>query len=579
MQLRLRDRFQWKNLKIHQKYLMSLLVVLVMTLASVVLATSLLMQAMQKVDGAGTEGNRVVQITEIGSLFRSKDSRVVDYLLNPGDAAVSKYTADQQTLTRMERQVQPYMKTQSQVDLFNRIMRNDSMTYNLFQNELVPAVTMNDMKKARSIRTEQNQIQDDTMKHIQSLRIEVLSQERSAVESARAQIRWSIIFLILSLVVSVAVSGCITYLIHRKIRQSFDRVLKMTDRIASGDLRDSENTIRGRDEIGLIAQAIVHMKKNLLSMTLTIARLSNTSKENSHQLTQSVQKVTSNSSSVKESMAELSAGTEDQAKNASKISDMASSFMNSVSDEAAHARSINELSTSALEATLKGRTIIESSISHMDKINISVQNSMDKMTRLDDRMKNISTLISLIEGIAGETNLLALNASIEAARAGEKGKGFTVIADSIRKLSDQTAQSVKQIAGMMKEIRTESGDVHNALVNSFDQVKSGSEQITITGRQFTHIDTQMKQVGEKIKSMSARLQEISGIGQNMIHSIESIAAVSEESAATVNDVTESMENVNETMLSFSKEAESMAQESKKLDEMMKQFKLNDSPAV
>lgn len=579
MQLRLRYHFQWRNLKISQKYLLNLLIVLLITLVSVAIATILLVQAQQKVDGAGAEANRVVQITDIGSLFRSKDSGVADYLINPGDAAVSRYTQDQQQLTRMERQVQPYMKTLKQQTIFNRIMRNDSMTYDLFQNELVPAISMNDMKKARSIRNEQNGLQADTMRQIQNLRVSVLSQEQSAVASARAQIRWSIIFLILSLILSVAVSGCITYFIHRQMRLSFAHVLKMTDRIASGDLRGSAETVRGKDEIGLIAQSIINMKNNLLNMTLAIARLSTTSRQNSHHLIQSVRKVAENSNHVKEAMAELSAGTEDQAKNTSQISELAGRFMDSLSDEAGRASSINELSVSATEATKKGKTSIDSSVSHMALINSSVQDCMVKMTRLDERMKDISSLIHLIEGIARETNLLALNASIESARAGAGGKGFAVIAESIRNLSDQTSESVKKISGMMNEIRTNSGAVHQALIMSYEQVRNGSDQIKSTGGQFTQIDAQMKQVGEKIKNMSARLHEISEIGQNMIHSIESIAAVSEQSAATVGNVTQSMENVNETMLSFSHEAESMALESKRMDDMMNRFKLNDSPAI
>lgn len=567
------ENLRWRNLRIGQKYLVNLGVVLVLTFASVVASAALLILSLYKVDSAGAQGNRVVQITEIGSLFLSKDTRVVDYLLNPGDAAVSAYSQDQQKLTQAEKKIEPYMKTPEQVKIFSQIMRNDSMTYNNFQNEFVPAVLMQDMNKAKQLRSEQNKIQDNTMNLLQKLRASVVKQEQTAVENAQAQIKWAIGFLVSSLVLSIVLGGTVTFLIQRRLRQSFDHVVDMTERIASGDLRQSDEVISGRDELGLIAGSITKMKTNLLTMTESMAKLSETTKNNSNKLIHSAYKVSQSSKDVKHTMSELSAGIEGQAENTSRISDMTRDFMKDLAAEVSRAVSIYDLSLSAIEVTKKGKVSIDGSIKNMKIIDSSVQNCLAKMNHLEERMKNISKLIGLIEEIAGQTNLLALNASIESVRAGKDGKGFSVIAESIRRLSNQTSASAKEISGMMSGIRADSSEVNKALNISYEKVEKGSEQIAMTGRQFTQIDEQMQTIGEKMQIMSTRLRKVSEIGVNMRQSIEAIAAVSEESAASVGEVSLSMDGVNETMTSFRKDAELMGEAAQQLDKLIKRFKM------
>ncbi|WP_332238028.1 methyl-accepting chemotaxis protein [Sporolactobacillus sp. KGMB 08714] len=564
---------RWSNLRIGQKYLMNLGVILILTFAAVVLSAALLIFSLDKVDSAGAEGNRVVQITEIGSLFLSKDTRVVDYLLNPGDAAVNAYSKDQMKLTQAEKKIEPYMKTPEQVKIFSQIMRNDSMTYNNFQNEFVPAVLMQDMNKAKQLRSEQNKIQDNTLNLLQQLRASLVKQQQSAVANAQTQIKWAIGFLVSSLALSILIGGAVTLIIERRLRQSFDHVVNMTDRIAAGDLRESDKNVSGKDELGLIAGSIAKMKANLLTMTESIAHLSETTKNNSNRLIHSAYKVSQSSKDVKHTMSELSSGIEGQAENTSRISDMTRDFMKDLAAEVSRAVSIYDLSLSAVEVTKKGKTSIDESIKNMNSIDGSVQNCLAKMNHLEERMKNISKLIGLIEEIAGQTNLLALNASIESARAGKDGKGFSVIAESIRRLSNQTSASAKEISGMMNGIRTDSSEVNEALNMSYEKVERGSEQIDTTGRQFTRIDEQMQTIGKKMQIMSTRLRKVSEIGVNMRQSIEAIAAVSEESAASVGEVSLSMDGVNETMTSFRKDAETMGEAAQQLDKLIKRFKI------
>ncbi|MCI1857098.1 MAG: methyl-accepting chemotaxis protein [Sporolactobacillus sp.] len=570
---------QWNHLKINQKYLLNLLIILCIILLAVAASAWLLLLSMQRVNAAGKEGDRTVQITEIGTLFRSKDSRVVDYLLNPGDSAVKLYSRDQSELTKMEKKIQPFMRTPEQKKLFTRIMHDDSMTYNLFQNELVPAVLAGDHAKTLSIRHEQNRIQNNTMTRLQQLRQSVVRDEQAAVRNARAQINLSIFFLITGLILSVLIGGALTFLIQRRIKRQFRHVVTMTKRIASGDLRRSSDIIHSRDELGLIAQSIVDMKDNLLAMTRTLSELSQKSRTQSQKLIGATHETARSSNDIRQSMEQLSVGVEEQAKHTSAVSEMAGSFLKSLEKETQRAQTVNQLAEQAAQATQTGRTLIDGSIHHMTEIGTGVKDCRTKMERLGMRLKNITELIDLIRTIARQTNLLALNASIVAAKAGEKGREFNVIADAIRKLSNQTADSVGKIVTEIGEIHEDAGQVAAALDQSSEQVDQGSAQIHRTGRQFGEIARRMTQVRTDLAAMNDRFHEVGNVGRQMIQAIENIASVSEESAANVNDVTQSVGHVDKTMSGLLKEAESLEKEAQRLNQLIGRFKLQDTKQV
>lgn len=563
----------WKHLKISQKYLVNLSMVLILMLLSFVVSAWLLIVAIQRVDEAGEVGDRVVQITEIGSLFRSKDSRVVDYMLNPGDDTIKVYTDDQMRLSQAEKNVKPYMKTSEQKKLFSQIMSHDAKIFNLFQNSFVPAVLMEQMDEARQIRAEQNEVQEETLNLVNRLRESVVKEQRQAVSRAHTQILWAIGLTAVSLVLSLALSVFITVIVQRRIRSSFDRVLTTTSRIASGDLSGTDEVIRDRDELGVINESIIRMKQRLVTMVEAIVTLSEATRESSSHLMQSVKNVTSSSENVKQVMTEVSTGIEAQAKDTSQISEMTGRFVRQLSAEVERATAINQQSDTALDATKQGKQSIGRSMENMRVINDSVGEAMDKLNRLEKRTRNLSKLIELIEGIARRTNMLALNATIESAHAGEAGKGFIVIADSIRSLSNRTSSSVKEMSEMLLNIRTETEETVNALRSSYVQIEKGNEQIASTDRQFNRVNEQMTMIGASIRDMSDQLRKVGDLGVTMRQSIESIASVSEESAAGIGDVSDSMDRVNETMSMFSKESETLAETAHQLDRMTKKFTL------
>jgi methyl-accepting chemotaxis protein len=575
--VRLKNIFRRKlfgrHLTISMKFSVGLWIVLMIMLISTVTSTVLLYHTMQKAEDAQMAGERAAQITEIGSLFRSKDSRVVDYLLEPGDQAVKLYSQDQLKLTQAEKKLKPYMKTGEQKKWFSQIMSEDARTFNLFQSEFVPAVLMNDKEKLTQIHKEQNQIQARTLKLVNRLRTSVINEEQQAMKNVQKQVRGSMLFLAISVILSILISAGITWRISRQIKASFMRVIDSTEKIACGDLRNHGQIIHNKDELGLISDSIEKMKRNLLEMIQTMAQAAEMTKNSGQALIRSTRSVSHESKEMTNTTNQLAEGFENQARNAGHIAKFTEEFMNRLELEIKMLSTVLQKALNASELTEKGKVLIARSQENMRQIESSVLDSRNKMGHFKLQLNDLSKLVEMVDHIASQTNLLALNATIESARAGEAGKGFSIIAESIRKLSIQTSESAKEMTIMLKGVHLGSETVDKALLLNREQVQSGVKQITHTGDALISINHEAQEIRENMNELSLRLHEVSAIGVQMKESITAVAAVSQESSASVSHVNQSMSHVEKTMDGFVNEARALAETSERFEQLIQRFKL------
>ncbi|MFT8391229.1 MAG: methyl-accepting chemotaxis protein [Sporolactobacillus sp.] len=565
-------RNRWSGLSINQRYLINILIVFLLMTAAVSLSAFFLIKTGKAVQQVGAAGEQVARITEIGSLFREKDTGVVDYLLNPGDASIKAYTANQHTLTLAETKMQPLMRTPEQKQLLMQIMRNDSMSYDLFQNQFAPAVLMNDRKQALILRQQQNKLQIDTMNKLQQLRATVLDQQTSAVQQANAQITIAILTMSVSLLLAFLVCGLVTFRIQRSIRQSMKQVLEMTGKMASGDLRLTTQKMDGQDEIGQIGESVIRLNHHLKEMTQAIGLLTNAARKNSLSLANSVTVVTKNSTQVEQTLNDLSAGIQSQAEQTGDIAEKTSVFMKRVTDKADQAKATSANARSAIEVAESGQTVMNDSLQAMTEIRARVQLSSNQLNKLEAHIKQITEITESINSLAGQTNLLALNATIEAARAGSGDNGFSVIANSIRRLSNQTSDMSGQIGKIVHGIFSETKAVAEALAASQEATVLGEQKMRVTGEQFADIHDKMVIVGKDMSALTSDLEKISGFGTDIRQSVSGFAAVFEQTAAGIHEISQAIQGINQTIIHFSTEASNMQDKSGRLERLVSQFK-------
>ena len=224
---------------------------------------------------------------------------------------------------------------------------------------------------------------------------------------------------------------------------------------------------------------------------------------------------------------------------------------NAVTQIAEQAKAVMELSVSTNEKTKQGAEFVQETVSQMQSISTSVDETDKALITLNDRSKEIVHVLKLITDIAEQTNLLALNAAIEAARAGEAGKGFAVVADEVRKLSEQTRNSVSSISGIASEIEFDTEKTVASINDVKERVSAGLEiahhteetfhdilvSVELVKEQVSNITKVSNDINDQMVQVSTHAQEMSNVAKVTADSSNSVAAASEEQLASMEEVT------------------------------------------
>ncbi|WP_153722881.1 methyl-accepting chemotaxis protein [Sporosarcina cascadiensis] len=374
-----------------------------------------------------------------------------------------------------------------------------------------------------------------------------------------------ILVILLSIAAALVTSNSIT----RPLGIVNDRM----KRLADGDLTGEPLETHLRDEIGQLIASTNEMNRSTHHLLDEIGHVSSTVSIQSEELTQSANEVKAGTEQIATTMEDLAHGTESQADNASSLSSNMESFVLKVAGANESGRFIQQSSDEILGMTVEGSELMNSSSKQMGLIDKMVHEAVLKVEGLDQHTQQISELVSVIQDIAAQTNLLALNAAIEAARAGEHGKGFAVVADEVRKLAEQSSASVTTITDIVRRIQSESSMVTDSLQMGYKEVEEGTGQIERTGETFQKINEAVTAMTERIRGMAQDLQAISTNSEEMSSSIEEIAAITEESAAGVQETSASSEQASSAMEEVAKSSGDLAALAEELNNLVRQFKL------
>lgn len=388
-------------------------------------------------------------------------------------------------------------------------------------------------------------------------------------KSANGILYLNLIILSITLIIGSVIIWLFANHISKPIRMVTDRM----SILASGDLTKEEIQVKSKDEVGQLAKSTNIMQSKLKEIIGNISIASEVMSAQSEELTQSTNEVKISSEQVATTMEELASGAETQANSSSDLSMSMAEFATKVDEANGHGESMQTTSQRVLEMTNIGCQLMNGSTKQMATIDQIVKDSVHNVNELNNRSQEISKLVIVIREIADQTNLLALNAAIEAARAGEHGRGFSVVAEEVRKLAEQTALSVTEITDIVKNIQVGFGSVTESLETGYQEVEKGTAQIETTGETFNEISNSVTEMVENINSISLNLSRIQAGSQEMNSAIQEIAAAAEESAAGVEQTSASIQQSNSSMEEVAQSSESLAKLAEELQEVVSQFKL------
>jgi methyl-accepting chemotaxis protein len=314
------------------------------------------------------------------------------------------------------------------------------------------------------------------------------------------------------------------------LNNSVKTILVEMEKFAEGDLTVQVVPKNENDEIGKLFVGFNKSVHNIKGIVENIV--------------EAVHATASAANQISSSSEEMAAGAQEQssqtAEVASAVEEMTKTILETTKNSSQAAGAAKNSGSIAKE----GGIVVSQTIEGMNRVAEVVKQSAVTVQALGKSSDQIGEIIQVIDDIADQTNLLALNAAIEAARAGEQGRGFAVVADEVRKLAERTTKATKEIAMMIKQIQKDTEGAVASMQQGTIEVEKGKELADKAGESLNQIITGAEQVVDMVTQVAAASEEQSSAAEQISKNVEAISSVAHESTNGVQQIARAAEDLN-----------------------------------
>ena len=402
-----------------------------------------------------------------------------------------------------------------------------------------------------------------------------LSSSRSKSYSAAViQIFTTALFLIIILsIVALVVGLLIAWILSGRISRPLQLVRNTSMKVAEGDLRVNELSIKTKDEIADLMMATNAMVKNLKHLISNVAETSDQVAAASEELSASADETTKATNQIAFAIQEVASGAEKQMTGAKESAIAMEEVASGISHVAETSTIVSQASVDTRVMAEQGNESINEAMSQMNSINESVDQTSVYIQQLSKDSQKIGQIIEVITAIAEQTNLLALNAAIEAARAGDQGRGFAVVAEEVRKLAEQSAGSAREITKIIQEIQLNTSKSVTSMEQVTNETKQGIVVVDRAGQAFASILVSAQNVATQVQEVTAATEEISATTEEITASIEEMSRISENSSSESHNVAAASEEQLASMEEITASASSLSNLAQELQQVISEFKV------
>lgn len=375
---------------------------------------------------------------------------------------------------------------------------------------------------------------------------------------------------IIAIVVLIAIT--ISFIMGRRLMRPLVKVSTIIEDVANGNIEADFSVVKeSNDEIGLIIEKMKELTQSLGSIVGKIRNSSDTMSSNSYELNDTSSQTLAANNEISKAVEDVAEGSTGMAASISKINENLLEMSNETKDINASVDEIKNQTVAVQDSSKIMNDKIKSMQDSSHKMDEGISAISKRIETVNNTVDKVSNIVSVIEEISSETNLLSLNASIEAARAGDAGKGFAVVAQEIRVLSDNTNTELENIKQIISSLVEECRYCVQASGTIVEDNAKQKEEIKAVLDEFGSLDEQIQKTAEKADEIEELVTAMIELNDDITKSSNSLTDVSAANAAATEEMNANIEELNAMMHGVSEMAEHMNNESDGLKEALSFF--------
>lgn len=486
-----------------------------------------------------------VEITDSTDLFILDANGVVISSKDKSKIPINTFYSNQEVIEKINNQIKK-LESEQDVEGVSRDIKGTSVAKIGKENYLISF----------------SRIKDTNWFIVGTIPMSYLTEDSNSILTNMFKVGFAI--FILAVLVSVIISF--------SILSPLTRLESLMKKVRGGNLNITIKD-KFRDEISSLSNDFANMVETIRFLVSKVNASSNQVLKTAEEVNDLSSTYQISAEQIAESMMQIATGASEQAINSLKSVD----FVNELSNDINRVEEEMKLATQIIYATKELSKSALVSVKTLNEKSMQTGKATDDIVKsinsLNGDMKEIEKIIRFIGSISDQTNLLSLNAAIEAARAGDAGRGFAVVADHIGKLAEQTNESLKTISNVIGNILKKTATAVESADNTQNIIKQQMEAVDETDNSFKEIYDSMENIGKLMVGFEASVNMIMASRQKTIDAINDISAVSEQTAATVEEVSATTQNQINDIGQLAKQAKLLKDMAQELNSSISKFEI------
>lgn len=344
-----------------------------------------------------------------------------------------------------------------------------------------------------------------------------------------------LVLMILATFIVLLYGFYVAFLISTPLKRS----VEFAEQVAQGDLTATIYSMGQKDELGNLCESLNQMTENFRSLVGGISQSADIFADSSRILSTQAEATSEAAQLVSSSIHQVAHGSQSQANSVQNIMDSIQSMAQGIRQIEDNIHLADQSSNQSLALAEEGDKAMTMVNLQMEQIHTTVDHTGQIISALGEKSAVIGSIVETIKAISDQTNLLALNAAIEAARAGEHGRGFSVVAEEVRKLAEQSTLSSAQIESIISDIKTNLDEAIDSMDSEKEVVQSGASAIHNAHQSFSRIKESTQLLNQQIQEISALSSSITQSADVITHEVTQVASICQETTAQSEEVASS----------------------------------------